>query len=82
METKHLSAQEAFGLANQKREKLLSLDEILESIKLRAENGSYQWLNCGIIAEDVEQELIALGYRLRKYGDNSFYIGWEPLKSK
>lgn len=82
METKHLLAQEAFGLANQKREKLLSLDEILENIKKRAEFGNYHYLNCGIMTEDVEQALTALGYRLRKFGDNSYCIYWEPLKSE
>lgn len=38
METKHLSAQEAFELANQKREKILLLDDIIENVKQRSEN--------------------------------------------
>ena len=60
METKHLSAKEAMELAVQKREKELSLDVIMESIRERALNGFDYWMTfggnlCGIPVHSVHR---------------------------
>lgn len=80
MKTNHLTVFSALSLANEKRKKVLSLDEILENIKKRASFGYLQTKNCGVITEGVKQSLLDLGYKIKIYGNNSYIISWNPKK--
>ena len=70
METKHLSAKEAMELAVQKREKELSLDVIMESIRERALNGFDYWMT-----------FRDNGYRISRFGNGCVQVYWKPKQA-
>ena len=81
METKHLSAKEAMELAVQKREKELSLDVILDSIRERASYGFDYWMSCGVVTEKGEKFLRDNGYRISRIGDGCVQVYWKPKQA-
>ena len=80
MKTNHLTAISALSLANNKRKKVLSLDDILKHIKKRASYGNLFTIKFGIITEDVKQSLLDLGYKVKIHSDNLHTISWNPKK--
>ena len=81
METKHLSAKEAMELAVQKREKELSLDVIMESIRERDLNGFDYWMTFGVVTEKEEKFLRDNGYRISRFGNGCVQVYWKPKQA-
>lgn len=81
METKHLSAQEAFELANKSRKTALSLSVIMESIQERASNGFDYWMTFGIITEKEEKILKENGYRISRFKNECTQVYWQPKQA-
>ena len=74
-------SQRGYGISGSEREKELSLDVIMESIRERALNGFDYWMTFGVVTEKEEKFLRDNRYRISRFGNGCVQVYWKPKQA-